>query len=271
MSLTLNIEAAGDSPLPLVCLHGWGMNLRVFDLLREALEPAGIEFWAMDLPGHGRSPWDAERASFAHQVQDVLLNLPQRCVLLGWSLGGQFALEIARVAPQRVAGLVLIATTPRFSKSVDWAHGMEPTAMEAFREAVKRDWRQTLADFIWLQLRGSDHAALAQQWIREALKGHGLPRSEALEAGLSILATNDLRNAVASIAHPTLLMAGQNDRITRPVALAWMSEQMARARYLEIPRAGHAPFLSHVEECAAPLRDFLVDVADLAEPKSNRR
>jgi pimeloyl-[acyl-carrier protein] methyl ester esterase len=247
------------------------MNLRVFDLIRDALKSAGIEIHAMDLPGHGLSPWKAERATFAHQLQDVLSNLPPRCVLMGWSLGGQFALEIARTAPQRVAGLVLLATTPCFSKNADWDYGLEPTALPTFHATLLRDWRQTLADFIWLQLRGSRHAEQAQQWIREGLKTHGMPRREALAAGLELLKTNDLRRHLANISHPTLLIAGQHDRITPPAALRWMHQQMPRSRHIEIRGAGHAPMVSHVEECAGPLREFLVDVTDLAESKSSWR
>jgi pimeloyl-[acyl-carrier protein] methyl ester esterase len=265
MSLLLHYESTGESDLPVVCLHGWGMNLRVFDLIREAVEPVGVETWAMDLPGHGRSPWDPARAEFALQIQDVLSNLPPRCVLLGWSLGGQIALEIARVAPQRVAGLALFATTPRFGKTAGWDNGLEPVAFQTFRETLARDWQQTLADFIWLQLRGSRHAEETQQQIRDALSTQGLPRREALDAGLQMLATNDLRRHIPGITHPALLIAGQNDRVTPPGAMRWMNKQMTRSRYLEIDRAGHAPFLSHVEDCAAPLREFLADVAGLQE------
>lgn len=265
MSLELHIEATGDSDLPVVCLHGWGMNLRMFDAIREAVEPVGVETWAMDLPGHGKSPWDPQRADFALQLQDVLSNLPPRCALLGWSLGGQFALEIARVAPQRVAGLALFATTPRFGKTAGWEHGLEPVAFQTFRETLARNWQKTLVDFIWLQLRGSRHAEETQQQIRQMLETHGLPRREALEAGLGMLAANDLRRHIPGITHPALLVAGQHDRVTPPGAMYWMHGQMVRSRYLQVDRAGHAPFLSHVEDCAAPLREFLADVAGLQE------
>jgi pimeloyl-[acyl-carrier protein] methyl ester esterase len=204
-------------------------------------------------------------------VQDVLSHLPPRCVLLAWSLGGQVALEIARFAPQRVLGLALIATTPRFARSDDWEHGLESTALPNFHLALKRDWRQTLADFIWLQLRGSNRAGETQQWIREALQTHGLPAQEALEAGLMALASNDLRRHLPGIQHPTLLLAGQNDRITPSGALRWMNGQMPRSQFVEIRGAGHVPFLSHVEECAEPLREFLLDVTDIEFSKSSWR
>ncbi|MDR2215895.1 MAG: pimeloyl-ACP methyl ester esterase BioH [Nevskiaceae bacterium] len=258
----LYLEAPAPGDLPVICLHGWGMNLRVFDSIREVMEHADTKTGAVDLPGHGRSPWNSKRREFAQQLQDVLSVLPPRCVLLGWSLGGQFALEIARVAPWRVAGLVLFATTPRFGKSPDWEHGLDPLALQAFRDTLNWDWEQTLADFVWLQLRGSRHAEQAQQQIRAALEKHGLPNRQALEAGLSILAANDLRRHIPTLTHPALLLAGQNDRITPPGAMRFMHEQMPRSRYLQIDRAGHAPFLSHTEECAQPLRDFLHDVAE---------
>jgi pimeloyl-[acyl-carrier protein] methyl ester esterase len=260
MSVSLYAEESGEGELPLVCLHGWGMNLRVFDPIRTAVEPVGLPTWAMDLPGHGQSSWNPARADFSSQLQDVLSSLPQRCVLLGWSLGGQFALEIARVAPARVAGLVLVASTPRFGKTDDWEAGLEPVAFNTFRQTLARDWLQTLGDFIWLQLRGSRNAETTQQQMLQALKEHGTPQREALVAGLELLATNDLRRHVANITHPVLLIAGQNDHIAPPAASQWMAQRMPRAKFLEIDRCGHAPFLSHVEECAQPLREFLADV-----------
>lgn len=260
MNAPLYVEQSGEGEVPLVCLHGWGMNLRVFDAIREAVEPVGISSWAIDLPGHGRSRWDPARADFASQLQDVLSSLPPRCVLLGWSLGGQFALEVARLAPLRVLGLVLFSTTPRFERTGDWDAGLDPATSALFREALARDWLHALDDFIQLQLRGSRHAVETLALIREALKSHGAPRREALEAGLALLATNDLRRHAAGITHPALVVAGQNDRVTPPAASQWLVSRMPRSSYLEIERAGHAPFLSHVEDCAEPLREFLADV-----------
>ena len=263
MNVPLYAEESGEGALPLVCLHGWGMNLRVFDPIRTAVEPVGMPTWAIDLPGHGQSRWDPKRADLSSQLQDVMSTLPQRCVLLGWSLGGQFALEITRLAPARVAGLVLVATTPRFGKTTDWGAGLEPVAFNTFRETLARDWVQTLGDFIWLQLRGSGNADAAHQHIVRALQEHGMPQRAALESGLALLANNDLRRHVPGVTHPVLLIAGQNDRIAPPAASQWMVQRMPRARLLEIDRCGHAPFLSHVEECAQPLREFMADVAGL--------
>lgn len=257
MSSPLHVDrrSAGASDLPLVLLHGWGMNLAVFDALRDALPH--MESWALDLPGHGRSAWDPARADFDSQVQSVRDSLPARCVLLGWSLGGEIAMRIARLDPGRVAALVLVSTTPRFAQSADWPHGMDTGELEAFRGLVEQDWRQTLSDFVRLQLRGSRNAAATQQRVEQALATHGAPHAEALRAGLDILGAVDMRHEVAAIRQPALLVAGQNDRVTPAGATRWIAETLPDARFAEIPRAGHAAFVSHTDEFVDLLRPFL--------------
>jgi pimeloyl-[acyl-carrier protein] methyl ester esterase len=262
MSALLHVEkrpatgATSASTLPLVLLHGWGMNLRVFDLLRDAVGDEH-QTWAIDLPGHGRSAWREAQADFEVQLHDVLAALPARCVLLGWSLGGKFAMEIAAREPARVAALVLISASPRFRREADWPHGIDAQALRAFQHALQQDWSKTLDDFVWLQLRGSRDAEAARDLLQRALAQHGAPRPEALRAGLELLATLDLRGTLPAIHQPVLMISGQNDRVTPPAALRWMQSLLPQATHVELPRAGHASFISHHAEVAAALRTFL--------------
>jgi pimeloyl-[acyl-carrier protein] methyl ester esterase len=251
-------DAGGVANLPIVMLHGWGMNLRVFDLLRAEL--SAHETWAIDLPGHGRSPWWPEAADFEVQKAAVLAALPPRCVLVGWSFGAKLAISIAATRPQRVAALVLLAASPKHLQSPDWPHGMEPQALRAFRTVLEQDWQRTLDDFIALQLRGSRNAEEAQRVIGAALASQGAPRLEALQAGLDLLGTVDLRSEAASIRQPTLIVAGSNDRVTPPGAARWLAEQIPGSRLLGLPRAGHAPFVSHAAETGAAVRSFLAQL-----------
>ncbi|MGC4029227.1 MAG: alpha/beta fold hydrolase [Steroidobacteraceae bacterium] len=258
----VHAERSGAGDLPLVLLHGWGMSLRAFDALRAAL---GVADCALDLPGHGRSGWDPSRAGFEQQLEDLARAMPERGVLLGWSLGAYFALECARRWPQRVAGLVLVAATPRFGAAPDWPHGLAPLAMEAFSATLEQDWQHTLQDFIWLQLRGSRNAETVQRQIQAGLRSHGEPQREALAADMAILGALDLRAQLADIRQPALVITGQHDRVTPPGAGAWLAAALD-ADHVCIPRASHAPFLSHVEETAAPIREFLARTAAAAAP-----
>jgi pimeloyl-[acyl-carrier protein] methyl ester esterase len=250
--------AAGASRqlgVPIVLLHGWGMNLRVFDALRDDL--AAEETWAVDLPGHGRSPWWPAAATFDEQVRAVLAILPPRCVLLGWSFGAKLAMAIAAAQPRRVAAAILIAASPKFAQDASWPHGMAAEALRAFDTVLAQDWQQTLQDFIALQLRGSRHAEESRQMIESALAVHGAPQRAALLAGMQLLETVDLRGIAATITQPVLLIAGQHDRVTPTSAARWLAQAMPHATLVEIARAGHAPMVSHHAEVAASIRQFL--------------
>lgn len=248
-------DGGDPTRLPLAMLHGWGMNLRVFDPLRSEMDQ--YESWAVDLPGHGRSPWWSEAREFAVQKQAVLDALPSRCVLVGWSLGAKLAMAIAAQSPQRVGALVLIAASPRFSESADWPHGMAAQAQRAFDAALAQDWQRTLQDFIALQLRGSRHAEESRRVIEAALAAHGAPDREALLAGMALLESVDLRELAPEVVQPTLLIAGQHDRVTPPAAARWLQAAIPHAHLLEIPRAGHAPIVSHHHEVATAIRGLL--------------
>jgi pimeloyl-[acyl-carrier protein] methyl ester esterase len=71
------------------------------------------------------------------------------------------------------------------------------------------------------------------------------PDEAALEAGLQILLTSDLREKLKYIQQPVLLLHGENDVITHPSAAKWMNGQLLESELIMLPRCGHAPFLSH--------------------------
>ncbi len=198
-----------------------------------------------------------QRADLDSQLQDLQAMLPAQCVLVGWSLGGQLALELARRAPGQVRALVLMASTPRFTQAADWPQGMDAQTLRAFDTLLAQDWRQTLRDFVQLQVRGGRNAEATQQQLEAALESHGLPRAAALRAGLALLTSLDQRTQLAHIQQPVLVLSGQNDRVTPPAAGQWMADALPNARHIEVARAGHAPLLSHVDEAAAAIREFL--------------
>ncbi|HPF25178.1 MAG TPA: pimeloyl-ACP methyl ester esterase BioH [Steroidobacteraceae bacterium] len=242
----LHCERRGVGPL-LVMLHGWALNLRVFDTLAAELAQH-YTVLTIDLPGHGRS--NANRWA---ALDELLLTLPAPFVLLGWSLGGQLALQFTQRAPERVSGLVLVAATPRFLNTKNWAAGLSASVLAGFAAQLATDYRRTVAEFLELQVRGSAHATQTLTELRAALLSHGEASPDALAVGLELLQQNDLRAALPQIAAPTLIIAGQYDRVTPTAAARAMADKLPAGKLLEIRRAGHAPFLSHTAACAAAI------------------
>jgi pimeloyl-[acyl-carrier protein] methyl ester esterase len=254
----LYVEVNGNGP-DLVLLHGWGLNVRVWDGLVDALSDQ-FRLIAVDLPGHGRSAWSPGRNTPAEQawlLHSTLAPISNRYSLLGWSLGGQIALDLAAAMPAQIDKLVLVATTPRFTVAPDWPYGMKVNAITKMATQLREDYQKTVRDFLDLQVRGSVEGASVIEQLRNALSVHGQAKPEALESGLNTLATSDLRPTLPHVRTRTLVIAGQNDRITAPGASRVLATALPDAQYVEMRRAAHAPFLSHRKEFTAVLERFL--------------
>ena len=249
--------AAGD----LVLLHGWSLNLRVWDGLVRLLAPR-FRVIAIDLPGHGRSDWDPRASTPAAQawrVHETLAPLTERYALLGWSLGGQLALDLAAALPAGVERLALIATTPKFLKSPNWRCGTPRPLLARLVHRLHSEGERAVSDFLALLASGSAPrtAARVRSKLRAALRTHGAACPEALTAGLARLRDGDLRRALPMVRVPALVVAGQRDRIIRPAAVRALAHALPDARYVEVAGAAHAPFLSHPVQFARELSGFL--------------
>jgi malonyl-CoA O-methyltransferase len=95
------LPATEDARQELVLLHGWGTNREIWRPLLVALRP-----WAnitlLDVPGC--APGGAVGADLRQTLTAIVECCPPRAVYVGWSLGGQLAVELASCYPQQVAG-----------------------------------------------------------------------------------------------------------------------------------------------------------------------
>lgn len=246
--MSLHIKILGTGP-DLVLLHGWAMHSDIWNGVRDRLTQH-FRLHLVDLPGHGFSP-ACESGTLQCMVEKVTEILPVNCIVCGWSLGGQVALELALRIPERVNKLVLVSTTPCFVKHEDWQWGMEAAMLQLFIKNLKRDYATTLDRFFTLQVRGSSDTSTVLAQLRTSFSQEGKPDEISLRAGLEILLTTDLRNNIENINQPVLLLHGENDVITNPAAAKWMHQQLHNSELIILPRCGHAPFLSHPDQFIA--------------------
>jgi pimeloyl-[acyl-carrier protein] methyl ester esterase len=255
--MSLFRETRGSGP-DVALLHGWGLHGGIWQHVAEDLE-SRWRVHLVDLPGFGRSGWDKGCGDLEGVARRVAEHLPHECRLVGWSLGGMVAIRIATLFPARVPALALVATTPRFTAHRTWPHGMEPAMLAGFATHLAKDWRKTVNDFLGLQVRGDEKQLETLRELKRIVFQHGEPNGAALQAGLEILRTADLRDELPRVRASTLVVAGQYDRLTPPGAAEALARGIPGARHWLVPRAAHAPFLSHREEFAREIDAFLRD------------
>ena len=245
----------------LVLLHGWSLNLRVWDPVVRALSPH-FRLITLDLPGHGGSDWDPKAASPAAQawrVHETLESITERYTLIGWSLGGQVALDLAATLPAHIEALGLVCTTPRFLAAPGWRCGTPRPQLARLIHRLYANSERAVGEFLALAARGSAPRTSARvaYALRRALKSDGWAHPAALASGLARLRDTDLRAGLARVDVPALVLSGQRDRIVRAAAGRALARRIPKARYVEIKGAAHAPFLSHPRQFASALREFL--------------
>jgi len=261
---SVHIESAGRGPA-LVLLHGWAMHSGVWlPLLPRLTERYRVH--RVDLPGHGYSSSVVPYAigTLADEVAQAVAALPDLAeappIVLGWSLGGQVALEWARTRPGSVRALVLTASTACFVQRLDWPHAMTPTTLAQFGDEFAASYRRTLLRFLTLQVQGSAHGRAALAQLRGHLFDRGEPDPATLREALALLATTDMRAVVGAVATPTLVTGGDRDTLVPSDALRWLAGALPRATLEIIPGAAHAPFLSHPDTFVTALERFCDDL-----------
>ena len=238
------INNDGEKGPPLLMLPGWGMHGGIWKELAAQLATAGVRALPADLPDHGHSPATAGSHDLDHLTAACLPLLEDGAVVLGWSLGGIVAMELARRHPQRVRALVLVASTPRFTRDPQWPHGLAPRLLADFADALQKDARRTLQRFLALQVRGERAPRPVLRRLQAIFDAAPPPRPAALAGGLDILRRGDLRQGLADIHCPTLILHGAGDEVVPLAAGRALRERLPDATLQVFPESGHAPFIS---------------------------
>jgi pimeloyl-[acyl-carrier protein] methyl ester esterase len=250
----LFVERIGNGP-NLTLLHGWGLNGAVWNSIRDTLAEH-FTLHLIDLPGHGYSQ-HVGIGILSATAEHVARVMPQHGHLLGWSLGGQFAIELARLVPDQIDKLVLVATTPQFIANPNWPHGKKAAALDQFGLNLKENYHATIREFLALQILNHPHQRATIAELQIAVSARGAPDLAHLTAGLELLRSNNLRDQIPNIRHQTLVIQGDRDALTSERAGQWLAAQIPISQYEMILFATHAPFLSHRDIFMVRLMQFL--------------
>jgi poly(3-hydroxyalkanoate) depolymerase len=246
------VSVAGEGP-PLLLINGFGASLSIWDPLRPALNATTIAF---DAPGVGRSTMPRlpltvpQLASSAVRLLDALGH--DQVDVLGVSLGGVVAEQLAVQARDRVRRLVLASTT--------WGVGMVPGKIRAWttllsprRYFVPGYYERTAKNFVGGRTGREPEIAHAYGESRRA-------EPPALKAHLWQMTTGATWSTLPflhRINAPTLVLTGSEDPLLRPLNSRILHRLISGAELQIIPGGGHLLIFDSVDEVAPIINNFL--------------
>jgi pimeloyl-[acyl-carrier protein] methyl ester esterase len=249
--MTVRVTACGNPSLPaLVLVHGWGHSSGVWDALLPTLQKH-FYVQCVDLPGYGCTENGGtdvcDNSATQWQLDSLLQDLATLppAIWCGWSLGGLLATRLATVEPQRVTGLVTIASNPVFVEKPTWLMAMPSEEYQQFVNSVGRDARTTVSRFLSLVCQGAATSRADSRVLKKIVAAVKMPSPAILQASLQCLNTLDTRSDITALKVPQHHLLGEHDALI-PVAVAKaISGLNNRAKVSVIAGAGHAPLLSH--------------------------
>ncbi|AOM41904.1 pimeloyl-ACP methyl ester esterase BioH [Xenorhabdus hominickii] len=250
-------QTIGDAPRDLVMLHGWGLNSEVWRSVETRLA-SHFRLHLVDLPGYGRSQ-SYQAMSLAEMADIVWQQAPENALWLGWSLGGLVASRVALDHPEQVAGLVTVASSPKFSADDDWS-GIKPEILSTFENQLRADFQKTVERFLALQTLGTDSARQDARILKSVILSQPMPTVDVLNAGLEILRTDDLRAELSQLRLPFLRIYGYLDGLVPRRIATRLDSEWPHSHSVIMRHAAHAPFISHPDEFVEVLTDFTVSM-----------
>jgi pimeloyl-ACP methyl ester carboxylesterase len=218
-------------------LHGVGGGKDVWAGQLESFAAAGYRAVAWSAPGYGESPTiePYDMTGLAHALERLLDAVAaERVVLLGHSMGGMIAQAAAAAFPQRIAGLILSATSPAFGKP-DGAW-QQDFLRERLGPLAAGKTMADLAPGLVAGLVGPDAEPAG---VRLAIEVMARVPTDTYRLALAALVGFDLRAALPAITVPVLAIAGEHDTTAPGAVMERMARKIPGADYVLLPGCGH--------------------------------
>ncbi|TRX55128.1 pimeloyl-ACP methyl ester esterase BioH [Thalassomonas sp. M1454] len=255
MQQPLNIQIKGQGT-PIVLIHGWGLNSAIFQPLSERLAQ-DYQVIMIDMPGFGvNSHITTDDYSLANVSQMIAAVIPDKSLIIGWSLGGLIATNIALHHQDKALGLVTITSSPYFVKEQNWP-GINPEILKDFHSQLKLNAEKTINSFLKIQAMGSESIRQDVKAIKALINQHPNPSPQTLDDSLTLLETVDLRSKVNALSIPVFRLYGRLDSLVPKAVVRQADKLFISTDSYTFERASHAPFISHADEFYTVLCDWI--------------
>jgi len=254
MTLPAYLEA-GEGPTAVFLLHGVGGGKEVWARNTDALAAAGYRAIACDMPGYGASasvaPYTTE--TLAGALRQLMEHAgASRNVVLGHSMGGMVAQELAALHPALVHGLVLYSTSPAFGKADgDWQQQFLQSRFAPLDQGLG------MAGLAAAIVPGMFAPGADADRMDEAAAVMARVPDSSYRAALAAIVSFNRLDDLARIAVPTLCIAGEFDKNAPPSVVEKMASRIPGAAYVCLPGSGHIANLEQPALFNRAVLDFL--------------
>ena len=232
-----------DSLKTLVFIHGWGVSSKIFEPLFYYLKD-DFEIFTVDLPGFGQTPIEKpmalkDYADFVHKfLKDNKIEQP---IIIGHSFGGAVATKLALIYSDSISKLILVDASAirRPQRKMILLQKITPILKPIISEKL----RQLILKL--LKLDKTDWTQIKNINLKETFK--------------KVIIEN-LKYDLFLIKSPTLIVWGENDKITPLDEGKLIARTIPGAKIEIIKNTGHFPFLEKPEEFIRLIREFCLEI-----------
>lgn len=234
------LHKGGGKP-SLLFLHGAGGSHRHWGKEIQGLRAGTL--LALDLPGHGRSKGKGRQTieGYTDLVAEFMAALALKSpIVIGHSMGGAIALDLALRYGDQLGGLVLVGTGARLR--------VMPSLLEGLREEF-----ESMVDLICRYAYG--HLA-SEEMVSLSRKEMLAIGSEVLLGDLLACDRFDVMDRLGEVHLPTLVICGEEDQLTPLKYSQFIVDHIQGARLVTIPDAGHMVMLERPQEITEAIARF---------------
>ncbi len=264
-------RVVGDGPIDLVYVQGALSHLGVaweLPAYRRFCERLG-EFTRLilfDKRGMGMSDRVSGATPLDTRMDDIRAVMDaagsNQAVIMGASEGGPLAMLFAAAHPDRTRALILMGAEVRERRDDDWPWGESTEEeFEAAMTSVADRWGLGGA-IAWIAPSVGDEP-WAREWVARLQVNSVTPG--AAEAFMRMAFDIDVRNIVAAVRAPTLVLHAVGDRVCHVENGRFLGRTIPGARYVELPGEDHVPWFSP-DRAIAEIREFLTGRREPATP-----